>query len=37
MAEALGQAIDDRHNGIAVRNRKRAAGAEIALDVNHQQ
>jgi hypothetical protein len=37
MAEALSEAIDDGHHGIAVGNRKRAAGAEIVLHVDYQQ
>jgi hypothetical protein len=37
MLEALGEAIDDRHYGIAVGDRKRAAAAEIVLHINYQQ
>src|SRR3981081_1110765 len=37
MVEALSEAIDNRHHGIAVGNRKRAAGAEIVLHVDDQQ
>jgi hypothetical protein len=37
MAEALGEAIDDRHHGIAVGDRKRAAGAKIVLHVDYKQ
>jgi hypothetical protein len=37
MVEALSEAIDDRNHGIAVSNRKRAAGAEIILHVDYQQ
>ena len=37
MVEALGKAIDDRHHGVTVGNRKRAAGAEIVLHVDDQQ
>jgi hypothetical protein len=35
--EAFGETIDDRHHGIAVGNRKRAAGAEIVLHIDYQQ
>jgi hypothetical protein len=37
MIEALGETIDDRHHGIAIGNRKRAAGAEIVLHIDYQQ
>jgi len=37
MAEALTEAIDDRHHGIAVGDRKRAAGAKIVLHVDYKQ
>jgi hypothetical protein len=37
MIEALGEAIDDRYYGIAVGDRKRAAGAKIVLHVDYQQ
>jgi hypothetical protein len=37
MVEAFGKAIDDRHHGIAVGNRKRATGAEIVLHIDDQQ
>src|SRR6266576_1588932 len=37
MAEALSEPINDGHHGIAVGNRKRAAGAEIVLHVDYQQ
>jgi hypothetical protein len=37
MIEALGEAIDDRYHGIAVGDRKRAAGAKIVLHVDYQQ
>lgn len=35
--EAFGEAIDDRHHGIAVGNRKRSAGAEIVLHIDYKQ
>ena len=35
--EARGQAVDQRHDLVAARHRKAAAGAEIVLDVDHQQ
>jgi len=35
--EAFGKAIDHRHHGIAVSDRKRAAGAEIVLHIDDQQ
>ncbi|MGZ5874567.1 MAG: hypothetical protein ACXWKP_20905 [Bradyrhizobium sp.] len=37
MAEALSEAIDNRHHGIAVGDRKRAAGAKIVLHVDYKQ
>jgi hypothetical protein len=37
MIEAFGEAIDDGHHGIAIGNRKRAAGAEIILHIDYQQ
>jgi hypothetical protein len=37
MAEALTEAIDDRHHGIAVGDRKRAAVAKIVLHVDYKQ
>jgi hypothetical protein len=37
MIEAFGETIDDRHHGIAIGNRKRAAGAEIVLHIDCQQ
>src|SRR5712671_853103 len=37
MIEALGEAIDDRYHGIAVGDRKRAAGAKIVLHVDYKQ
>ena len=37
MLKTVGEAIDDRHDRIAVGNRKRAAGAEIVLHINYQQ
>jgi hypothetical protein len=35
--KAFGEAIDDRHHGIAVGNRKRSAGAEIVLHIDYKQ
>src|SRR6266704_3157884 len=37
MAEALSEAIDNRHHGIAVGDRKRAAVAKIVLHVDYKQ
>jgi hypothetical protein len=37
MTEATDEAIDDRHHGIAVGDRKRAAGTEIVLYIDDQQ
>jgi hypothetical protein len=37
MIEAFGETIDNRHHGIAIGNRKRAAGAEIVLHIDYQQ
>ena len=37
MLEALRDTVDDRHDLAAVRHRQRPAGAEIVLDVDHQQ
>ena len=37
MSEALGETVDDRHHGIAVGHRERAAGAEIVLHIDDQQ
>src|ERR1700738_326029 len=37
MTEALNEAIDDGHHGIAIGNSKLAAGAEIVLHVDYQQ
>jgi hypothetical protein len=37
MVEAPSETIDDRHHGVAVGNRKRAAGAEVVLHVDYQQ
>lgn len=37
MLKTVGEAIDDRHDSIAVSNRKRATGAEIALHINYQE
>jgi hypothetical protein len=37
MLKTLGEAIDDRHDGIAVGHRERAARAEIHLHINNQQ
>jgi hypothetical protein len=37
MAEARSEAIDNRHHGIAIGDRKRAAGAEIVLHVDYKQ
>jgi len=34
MIEALGEPIDDWHHGIAIGDRKRAAGAEIVLHID---
>jgi hypothetical protein len=35
--KAFGEAIDDRHHGIAVGDRKRSAGAEIVLHIDYKQ
>ena len=37
MIEAVDEAIDDRHHGVAIGNRKRAPGTEIVLHVDNQQ
>ena len=37
MVELLGKPIDDRHDRIALGDRKRAAGAEIILHVDNEQ
>ena len=37
MIEALGEAIDEGHHGVAIGDRKRAAGAEVVLHINYQQ
>jgi hypothetical protein len=35
--EVFGETIDDRHHGVAVGDRKRAAGTEIVLHIDDQQ
>jgi hypothetical protein len=37
MLKTLGEAVDGRHDGITVGNRKLAAAAEVSLHVNYQQ
>jgi hypothetical protein len=33
----LGETVDERNHFVAARNRKRAAGAEIVLNVDHKE
>jgi hypothetical protein len=37
MTETFSKAVDERHHGITIRNRKRPARAEVVLHINYQQ
>jgi len=37
MCEASGQTIDQRNHLVSTRNRQRAAGTEVVLDIDDQQ